>query len=210
MRVLQGPTGRVYGIHHAFMTELTDVWNPTAKQLPVYDEVPNLTPEYLHWYEAPNIYDHLIWDNKRWQDEMLKSALTRTPVPVQMDVYVSSPGSTTRINEMQIDHGIYAEAEYDKPTWQVSFASDPDMREVIDTHTIKPRVKGKADTVGLDEYHFSDRLLNTFQREGQTIRILFTCLTDITDNPPESYRLYNVFMVAEQVRTLGVDNTPTN
>ena len=210
MRVLQGPTGRVYGIHHSFMTELTDVWNPTAKQLPVYDEVPNLTPEYLHWYEAPDRYTGDIWIGRQWQMEMLKSALTRTPVPVQMDVYVSSPGSTTRINEMQIDHGIYAEAEYDKPTWQVSFASDPDMREVIDTHTIKPRVKGKADTVGLDEYHFSDRLLNTFQREGQTIRIVFTCLTDITDNPPESYRLYNVFMVAEQVRTLGVDNTPTN
>jgi len=209
MRVLQGPTGRVYGIHHSFMTELTDVWNPTAKQLPVYDEVPNLTPEYLHWYEAPDMYTGDIWIGRQWQMEMLKSALTRTPVPVQMDVYVSSPGSTTRINEMQIDHGIYAEAEYIKPTWQVSFASDPDMREVIDTHTIKPRVKGKADTVGLDEYHFSDRLLNTFQREGQTIRIVFTCLTDITDNPPESYRLYNVFMVAEQVRTLGVDNSPT-
>ena len=209
LRVMQGPTGRVYGVHHSFMTELTDVWNPTANQLPVYDEVPNLTPEYLHWYEAPNVYEAPIWHGKSWGEEMLKSALTRTPVPVQMDVYVSSPGSTTRINEMQIDHGIYAEAEYIKPTWQVSFASDPDMREVIDTHTIKPRVKDKADTVGLDEYHFSDRLLNTFQREGQTIRIVFTCLTDITDNPPESYRLYNVFMVAEQVRTLGVDNSPT-
>jgi len=117
-----------------------------------------------------------------------------------------SPGRTSRIHEIQVDHGVYA-TQSGKSTWTVGFVSDPDMTTATTAHTIKARYKTTT-VEPWAAYHFSDRFPETFQREGQTIRVTFNCLTDTSlTNAIKSYRLYNLYLIADSVRSMGVDNS---
>jgi hypothetical protein len=110
------------------------------------------------------------------------------------------------VHEIQIDHGVYANVS-GKETWTVGFVSDPDMTAATEYHTIKARYKTTT-VEPWAAYHFSDKFPEAFQREGQTIRVAFNCLTDPSlTNAIKSYRLYNLYLIADSVRSMGVDNS---
>jgi hypothetical protein len=207
MRVVQASNGRVYGVHQSFVSELTDVFDPTST-LVDYDGIPDPINTDVTWSDAPSTWgDAATWGGVAWEDGVPGITVSYSGIPIEFDMYIKpSLGRTSRINEIQIDHGVYA-TQSGKTTWNIGFVSDPDMSTATTSHTIKARYK--ITTVQpWAAYHFSDRFPETFQREGQTIRVAFSCLTDTSlTNAIKSYRLYNLFLVAGDVRTMGVDNS---
>lgn len=189
IRVVNAPNGRVYGVHRWYVSDLTNMFNPAAANYtPMFDSHPALADD----------------------------AVTESAVVPEVEIWMQPmPGQTVRLREVQIDHKVhYAHTTggLSYAPWTFRLASDPDLTLSATQHSINARW---IDSSGYDitaPRHFSDRFPETWQREGQAIRIRLTGTTYPSAEAAQrmqDYTIYTIKLLVDRVRTMGVDNSAT-
>tara|TARA_R110000868_G_scaffold209170_2_gene458794 strand:- start:1344 stop:3356 length:2013 start_codon:yes stop_codon:yes gene_type:complete len=186
IRVVAAPNGKVYGVHRWWTSEITDCWN-VGVEGPVYDEYPLLAG----------------------------GTATKVAVVPEVEVwFAASPGNTFRVNEMQIDHKVhYAKAASVGGVytpWTIKMATDPDLVLGTTEHSISARWVTSVGYDATQSQHYSDRVLETFQREAQTFRVRFIGNTlENGDLLMKSWTLLALKFVVSTTRKMGIDNSTT-
>lgn len=204
--VTQHTTGKVYGIHRSWISDLTDMFNPS--------------------FGGQNV----TWVTRTDSRPALVDNLVANPSVSQLTFtcnieswFQPGPGNTVRVRECQVDHGaLYlastwpANTPSDKPVWTFKIATDPKLQLGSTQHTVYARVESSITYDATDIVNnnrlFSDRFPETFQTEAQAVRVAFTGTVQTpADNlsvPRYSgWSLYSLKFTVDTTRQMGVDNT---
>ena len=185
IRVVTAPNGKVYGIHRWFVSELTDLFNPSVLS-PRYDSYPALAT----------------------------GTTTKESVAPEAEVWFNATsGMTVRLREMQVDHKVhytYSDSTPSYSPWTIKLATDPDLTLGSTEHSVQARWISDSGYDYTRPLHYSDRFPETFQREAQTIRVRLTGDTYPDANERiRDWSLYGIKLTLDPTRQLGVDNSTT-
>ena len=175
IRVLQMSRGRVLGIHRQYVTDLTDLFNSEGLETGFYDEYVTGDPSADVALQYP-----------------------QSPIVVDAQMYLATPGNTTRLRELQIDHNVYSTSG-GEATWEFSFSRDAHLHDdsVGETHTL---TAAAGDSLETDLHH--DRFAERYQREGTQIGIKMHLETDVT-GAVQDYSIYAAYAEIETTRTMS-------
>ena len=175
IRVLQMSRGRVLGIHRQYVTDLTDLFNPEGIETGFYDEYVTGDPSAGDALQFP-----------------------KSPIVVSAQMYLATPGNTTRLRELQIDHNVHSE-NGGEDTWKFSFSRDAHLEDdsVGEQHTLKAAA---GDSLETDLHH--DRFAERYQREGTQIGIKMYLETDVTE-AVKDYSIFAAYAEIETTRTMS-------
>lgn len=182
-RVVTAPNGRVWAIHRWFVSEVTNLFNPNIFPNQGVDVVPAL----------------------------LTGTTSNDSIQCELDVFFQpTPGYTARLREIQVDHTVNFNSATNNSTfapWTFKIATDPDLTLSSTQHSIYARWRDSGQYAFHDPVFFSDRFPETWQREGQTIRIRFTGNTVVDGTYATSMALLGMKFLIDPTRTMGVDNS---
>ena len=175
IRVVQMSRGRVLGIHRQYVTDLTDLFNSEGLETGFYDEYVTGDPSQTEELQFP-----------------------KSPIVVDAQMYLATPGNTTRLRELQIDHNVYSTSG-GEATWEFSFSRDAHLHDdsVGETHTL---TAAAGDSLETDLHH--DRFAERYQREGTQIGIKMHLETDVTE-AVKDYSIYAAYAEIETTRTMS-------